>query len=68
MKTSKKLLIGLIAFIFLLATICIGILKYYQYPEDPTMENSSSSSIYEMEPNTATLVYFPITLILPILK
>ncbi len=66
MKTSNKLLIGLIAFIFLLATVFIGIIKYHQLPEGARMENTSSKSFNDLDSKTAYLLYFPRTLLLPL--
>lgn len=70
MKTSKKLLIGLIAFIFLLITLVIGAAKFYQISKEGgfSMEETSNSSIQQMEPTTISVVYFPVTLLLPLWK
>ena len=68
MKTSNKLLIGLILAIFLLATIFIGLVSYYQIPKDATLEESTSNSYHQLDSNPAALVYFPVALLLPILK
>lgn len=70
MKTSNKLLIGLILIIFLLITAMVGVLKYQNVPMpfEFKVKKTESSSFNSPEPNTASLVYFPIALILPRMK
>ena len=68
MKTSNKLLIGLLIFIFLIAAIFIGSLKYYQIPKDATLEKTSSTWFQQSESESVSLDFFPSGLLLPILK
>ena len=68
MKTSNKLLIGLIAFIFLVATLWFGIMEYYQTPVDNLYEKSGSSRFDQPELENVSLVFFPSGLLIPVLK
>ena len=70
MKTSNKLIIGLIFIVFLFITAFVGVLKYHQVPMpfEFKIEHSESSSFNQTEPNSASLVYFPVALILPLMR
>lgn len=68
MKTSNKLLIGLLFVMFLLVTIYIGLVKHYQIPKDATLEKTSSNWFDQPESENVSLDFFPSGLLLPILK
>lgn len=71
MKTSNKLLLGLILAFFLIATIFMGVVKYYHVTtnnkvEQNTEKNTAELSFQQEEADSSTPIFFPVALLQPL--
>ncbi len=71
MKTSNKLLIGLIVAFFLIATILLGIVKYYQSSAaSETSQNMEQEEVnalsFQDDVGSRAPIFFPVALLQPL--
>lgn len=70
MKTSNKLLLGLIIAVLLIATIFIGLAKYYHVSAtSATSQNSEKETAalsFEEGAGTRAPIFFPVALLQPL--
>lgn len=70
MKTSNKLLIGLIVTLFLMVTIFMGILKYYHEnragQSGQTIEQEAEELSFREDAGSRAPIFFPVALLQPL--
>lgn len=70
MKTSNKLLLGLIIALFLMVTIFMGVLKYYQENRAGQTGQTSEQKVDELSflegAGSRAPIFFPVALLQPL--
>lgn len=73
MKTNHKLLVGLVIALFLMATVFLGVVKYYHITTanetGQTSEQEAAKLSFQQETSSkASTLYFPMALLQPPLQ
>lgn len=70
MKTSNKLLLGLIIALFLIVTIFMGVLKYYKLKQDDPFKQHQEQESKELSflegAGSRAPIFFPVALLQPL--